>query len=60
MDEMVATGAKSAPIMMPYATASFMPRHAGERPEILPEGLTNFAFLLLRPPSAASSWGFPC
>ena len=31
--------------MMPYITAFFMPREAGDRPAVVPEGSVNFAFL---------------
>ena len=31
--------------MMPYVTAFFMPREAGDRPDVVPEGCVNFAFL---------------
>ena len=30
---------------MPYVTAFFMPRTAGDRPKVVPEGCVNFAFL---------------
>ena len=33
------------PTMMPYITAFFMPRRAGDRPDVIPDGCTNFAFL---------------
>lgn len=33
------------PTMMPYITAFFMPRTAGDRPDVIPDGCTNFAFL---------------
>ncbi len=33
------------PCMMPYITSLFMPRVKGDRPEVIPEGSTNFAFL---------------
>jgi oleate hydratase len=33
------------PCMMPYIDAQFMPRSPGDRPRVLPEGATNFAFL---------------
>ena len=33
------------PVMMPYITAFFMPRAAGDRPDVVPEGAVNFAFL---------------
>ena len=31
--------------MMPYITAFFMPRAEGDRPNVVPEGAVNFAFL---------------
>ena len=43
--ELAATAAKSVPVMMPYVTAFFMPRQAGDRPDVVPEGAVNFAFL---------------
>ncbi|WP_433260297.1 oleate hydratase [Actinosynnema sp. CS-041913] len=43
--EMAATGAKCVPVMMPYITSFFMPRHAGDRPDVVPEGSVNFAFI---------------
>jgi len=43
--ELAATGAKTVPVMMPYVTSFFMPRHAGDRPQVVPEGAKNFAFL---------------
>lgn len=33
------------PTMMPYITAFFMPRAAGDRPDVIPDGCVNFAFL---------------
>jgi len=33
------------PAMMPYITSQFMPRVQGDRPEVVPEGSTNLAFL---------------
>jgi oleate hydratase len=43
--ELAATGAKTVPVMMPYITAFFMPRQAGDRPDVVPEGAVNFAFI---------------
>jgi oleate hydratase len=43
--ELAATGAKTVPTMMPYITAFFMPRQAGDRPDVVPEGAVNFAFI---------------
>ena len=37
--------AKTVPVMMPYITAFFMPREKGDRPNVVPEGAVNFAFL---------------
>src|SRR5690606_37278625 len=31
--------------MMPYVTAFFMPRQDGDRPEVVPAGAVNFAFI---------------
>jgi oleate hydratase len=42
---LAATGAKTVPVMMPYITAFFMPRQAGDRPDVVPEGAVNFAFV---------------
>ncbi|MDO5294194.1 MAG: oleate hydratase [bacterium] len=33
------------PTMMPYITAFFMPRTKGDRPDVIPDGCVNFAFL---------------
>ena len=38
-------GASTIPCMMPYITAFFMPREKGDRPDVVPEGAVNFAFL---------------
>jgi oleate hydratase len=43
--ELAATGAKTVPCMMPYVTAFFMPRQAGDRPDVVPAGAVNFAFI---------------
>jgi len=45
IDALAATGAKTVPVMMPYITAFFMPRQAGDRPDVVPEGAVNFAFI---------------
>lgn len=39
------TGCNTVPVMMPYITAFFMPREKGDRPDVVPEGAVNFAFL---------------
>ncbi|NMM63951.1 oleate hydratase [Clostridium sp. P21] len=33
------------PSMMPYITSQFMPRIAGDRPDVIPKGSKNFGFL---------------
>lgn len=43
--ELAANGAKTVPVMMPYVTSFFMPRQAGDRPDVVPEGAVNFAFI---------------
>lgn len=43
--ELAATGAKTVPVMMPYVTAFFMPRQAGDRPDVVPKDAVNFAFI---------------
>ncbi|QRY52869.1 oleate hydratase [Mycolicibacterium septicum] len=43
--ELAANAAKTVPVMMPYVTAFFMPRQAGDRPAVVPEGAVNFAFI---------------
>lgn len=43
--ELAANGARTVPVMMPYVTAFFMPRQAGDRPDVVPEGAVNFAFI---------------
>lgn len=43
--ELAAGGARTVPVMMPYVTAFFMPRAAGDRPDVVPRGAVNFAFI---------------
>lgn len=45
IDDLAATGARCVPVMMPYVTSFFMPRRAGDRPAVVPEGAVNFAFI---------------
>ena len=45
IEEMAARSANTVPCMMPYITAFFMPRAAGDRPNVVPEGAVNFAFI---------------
>lgn len=43
-EEIMAT-ANCIPCMMPYITAQFMPRLTSDRPQVVPEGSTNLAFI---------------
>ena len=43
--DLAATGAQAVPVMMPYVDAFFIPRRAGDRPQVVPEGAVNFAFI---------------
>lgn len=43
--DMATKSAHCIPCMMPYITAFFMPRTAGDRPKVVPDGCVNFAFL---------------
>ncbi|EKY22039.1 oleate hydratase [Clostridium celatum] len=43
--DMARNSARCVPCMMPYITAFFMPRSAGDRPKVVPDGCVNFAFL---------------
>lgn len=36
---------RATPCMMPYVTSQFMPRLKGDRPEVVPEGSVNLAFV---------------
>ena len=45
IEDMATNSANTVPCMMPYIDAFFMPRAAGDRPDIVPEGAVNFAFL---------------
>ena len=45
IEELASNSANTVPCMMPYITAFFMPRAKGDRPQVVPEGAVNFAFL---------------
>ena len=45
IEELAEHSANTIPVMMPYIDAFFMPRAMGDRPDIVPEGAVNFAFL---------------
>jgi oleate hydratase len=43
--DMATKSAHCIPCMMPYITAFFMPRRKGDRPNVVPDGCVNAAFL---------------
>lgn len=45
IDELAENHANCTPTMMPYITAFFMPRRKGDRPDVIPDGCVNAAFL---------------
>lgn len=45
IEALAENSANTVPCMMPYITAFFMPRAAGDRPKVVPDGAVNFAFL---------------
>ena len=45
IEDLAAHSANTVPVMMPYITAFFMPRQAGDRPDVVPQDAVNFAFL---------------
>ena len=45
IEELAENSANTVPVMMPYIDAFFMPRAKGDRPDIVPKGAVNFAFL---------------
>ena len=45
IEDIAENSCNTVPVMMPYVTAFFMPRQAGDRPDVVPNGAVNFAFL---------------
>ena len=45
VETLAENSANTIPCMMPYIDAFFMPRAAGDRPDVVPNGSVNFAFL---------------
>ena len=45
IEDIAENSCNTVPVMMPYITAFFMPRQAGDRPDVVPNGAVNFAFL---------------
>ena len=45
IEELAKYQTNCVPTMMPYITAFFMPRRKGDRPDVIPDGCVNAAFL---------------
>lgn len=45
IEEMAEKSANTVPVMMPFASAYFQPRKDGDRPNVVPKGSKNFAFI---------------
>ena len=43
--DMATNSANTVPCMIPYITSFFMPRTKGDRPNVVPDGCVNFAFI---------------
>lgn len=45
IEELASKHANTVPTMLPYIDAFFMPRRKGDRPDVVPKGSVNFAFI---------------
>lgn len=45
IEDLAANSANTVPVMMPFASAYFQPREDGDRPQVVPKGSANFAFI---------------
>ncbi|NEG69583.1 oleate hydratase [Bifidobacterium choloepi] len=45
IETLAGEAANTVPVMMPFIDAFFMPRTAGDRPDVVPDGAVNFAFI---------------
>ena len=45
IESLAKNSANTVPVMMPFASAYFQPRQAGDRPNVVPQGSVNFAFI---------------
>lgn len=45
IEDLAKNSANTVPVMMPFASAYFQPRKAGDRPDVVPAGSVNFAFI---------------
>lgn len=45
IEDLAKNSANTVPVMMPFASAYFQPRQTGDRPDVVPAGSVNFAFI---------------
>jgi len=45
IEQLASHSANTVPVMMPFASAYFQPRESGDRPDVVPDGSVNFAFI---------------
>lgn len=45
IEQLASHSANTIPVMMPFASAYFQPRESGDRPDVVPDGSVNFAFI---------------
>ncbi len=45
IEDLAKNSCNTVPVMMPYVTSFFMPRNDTDRPKVVPDGASNFAFL---------------
>ncbi|KFI59814.1 oleate hydratase [Bifidobacterium cuniculi] len=45
IEDLAKNHCNTVPVMMPYIDAFFMPRELGDRPDVVPDGAVNFAFI---------------
>ena len=45
IEDLAKNSANTVPVMMPFASAYFQPRDTGDRPDVVPTGSVNFAFI---------------
>ena len=45
IEDLAKNSANTVPVMMPFASAYFQPRESGDRPDVVPKGSVNFAFI---------------
>lgn len=43
--ELARTAVVTRPVAQPFVASAYLPRHGGDRPAVIPQGSTNFAFI---------------